>query len=373
MTPIANVSSDTLDFGGSDSNKVSPQEKCTLAGVPVGPRQVTITIHVLTLLVSLTGNILLLVTFVRMKQKITILIANMAASDLLVAICLIPRLITIEITGSNAFLVHGIGGLLLCKMCTFLSDMSLSVSTQSMALIAVERFLAVAHPFLYKNITAKARRVFIAFTWIVAAGLHSPYFYTFRLITRKAHNGTDIQYCQPSWEPAFRDKSAQFRYNIFLYATVLFLPLVAVSVLYALTVIKLRRADIMVTCLNENRARRKYERNRNLKRMVTATITAFLICWTLYIVINFLRLISPAAVPKCSKSFEIVDYVSRVLASSYSGVNPCICFILLRIFSRELSAMCKRNRRQVANESELQRYTKKQQASDENRKSITAI
>ena len=343
MIPNANVSSDTLHYGGLNCNKISPQEKCEIAGVSVGPRQVTITIHVLTLLVSLTGNILLMVTFVRMKKNITILIANMAASDLLVAIFLIPRLITREITGSNAFLVHGIGGILLCKMCTFLSDMSLSVSTQSMVFIAMERFLAVAHPFLYKKITVKTRRVFIALTWIMATVLHSPYFYTFRLVTRKAHNGTDNQYCETSWEPAFRDESAQFRYNIFLFATVLFLPLVAVSVLYVLLVIKLRRPDKMVTCLNENRARRKNERNRNLKKMVTATLTAFLICWTLYIVINFLRLISPATLPKCSKSFEIVDYISRVLASSYSCVNPCLCFIFLRIFSRELSALCKRS------------------------------
>ena len=80
--------------------------------------------------------------------------------------------------------------------------------------------------------------------------------------------------------------------------------------------------------------------------MAVATVTAFLICCTLYSVIHFLKLFSPETVPKCSKSFKIMDYISRVLASSYCAVNPCICFIFVRSFSRELSVMFKRRKGQ---------------------------
>ncbi|KAJ7392973.1 hypothetical protein OS493_008218 [Desmophyllum pertusum] len=326
----------SIDDVGVSSNNTSLQENCALTGVLVCPSQVTITIHVITLLASLVGNTLLITVFVRIKEPIMLLIANMAVSDLLVAIFLIPRLITREIIASNAFLVHGNGGQFLCKMCTFLSDISLSVSTLSLMSIAVERFLAVVYPIEYKKITVKVRRFLVASTWIMAMAFHSPYFYTMRLVANGNH-----QECQSSWEPAFDNRSAHLRYNIFLFITVLLIPLLVISVLYIVIVIKLRK-DTMASYRSERGARRKRERNRNLQRMVVATVTAFLICWTLYSVIHFLKLFSPWTVPKCSKSFKIVDYISRLLASSYCAVNPCICFIFVRNFSCELSIMFKR-------------------------------
>ena len=335
-----NISSRTLDGKSPSINKSSSIEHCA---VTVGPRQVNIALHVFTMLASMLGNILLITAFVRMKEPIMLLIANMAASDLLVAIFLIPRQITRESIGSNAFLVHGNGGMFLCKMCTFLSDISLSVSTQSLVLIATERFLAVVNPTLYKRITVKVRRYLVASTWIMAAAFHSPYFYTFRLktIVDKEDGDRDYQVvCQSSWEPAFDNRSARLHYNIFLFVTVLLLPLLVISVLYTVIVVKLRR-DKLATYRSDKGTRRIKERNRNLKKMALATVAALLICWTLYIVISFLNLFSPEAVPKCSKSFMIVDYISRILASSYCAVNPWICFIFVRKFSRELSIICK--------------------------------
>lgn len=336
MAAVENMSLSNVGQSGSGNN-TSSSEHCI---TEVGPNQVTITIHIFTLLASLIGNSLLITAFRRMKEKCLLLIANMAASDLLMAIFLIPRLITIEAIGSNAFLVHGGGGTFLCKMCTFLSDISLSVSTLSLVLIAVERFLAVVYPLLYKKTSAKRRRLLVVSTWILAAAFHAPYFYTMRLMSSD-DNGYDIN-CQPSWEPAFDDTSAHRRYEIFLFTTVLILPLLIISVLYIVVVVRLRR-DKMGRCRSENGTRRSRERSRNLQKMATAMVTALLICWTLYTVIRFLKLFSPWLVPKCNIIFNVVYYISRVLASSYCAVNPWICFIFVPKFSRELSVMCKRN------------------------------
>ncbi|XP_078372078.1 prokineticin receptor 2-like [Oculina patagonica] len=337
-----NNSSRVSDDDGASVNKSSTPEHCTIT---VGPRQVNIAVHVFTLLASLVGNSLIITAFVRMKEPIMLLIANMAASDLLVAIFLIPRFITREVTGSNAFLVRGNGGMFLCKICTFFSDISLSVSTQSLVLIAVERFLAVVCPVLYKKITQKIRRFLVVSTWIMAMAIHSPYFYTFRLKTIVDTEDTNREYevCQPSWEPAFDNKSAHLRYNIFLFVTVLFIPLLVICVLYTVIVVKLQR-DKLATYRTDKGTRRIKERNKNLKRMAVATVAALVICWALYIPINFLKIFSPEKVPKCSKSFKVVDYISRVLASSYCAVNPWICFIFVRNFTRELSIICKRKR-----------------------------
>ena len=335
-----NISSETLYEVGKSVNTTSVPEYCAITE---GPSQLTTTLHILTLLASLVGNILLITAFVRMKEPILVLVANMAASDLLVAVFLIPRLITREITGSNAFLVHGNGGTFLCKMCTFFSDISLSVSTQSLVLIAVERFLTIWCSVFYKKLTVKRRHALVVSTWIMAMGLHSPYFFTFRLVSANPKN-PDYQECQSRWDPAFDHQSAHLRYVMFLYFTVLLIPLLVISVLYTAIIITLRR-DKMAPYRSAKGAKRCKERNRNLQRMAIATVTAFLICWALFIAISFIKLFSPKTVPKCNMNFKVLDYVSRVLASSYCAVNPCICFIFVRSFSRELKSMCKRKRR----------------------------
>ena len=63
-----------------------------------------------------------------------------------------------------------------------------------------------------------------------------------------------------------------------------------------------------------------------------------------FIVISFIKLFSPKTVPKCNKSFKVLNHVSRVLVSSHCAVNLCICFIFVRSFSRELKGMCRRRR-----------------------------
>ena len=333
----ADISSEASDDIGKRMNNTSSPEYCAIAEAP---SQLTTTIHVLTLLTSLAGNVLLVTAFVRMREPILVLVANMAASDLLVAVFIIPRLITREVIGSNAFLVHGHGGTFLCKMCTFLGDISLSVSTQSLVLIAVERFLAIVYPILYKKLTMKIRRFLVASTWIMAMALHSPYFYTFRLVAADPQNPAS-QVCQSRWDPAFDHQSAHLRYNIFLYVVVLLIPLLVISVVYTAVIATLRK-DKMASYRSTTGSKRCKERDRHLQRMAIATVTAFLICWALFIVISFIKLFSPTTVPKCNRGFKVLDYISRVLASSYCAFNPCMCFIFVRKFPRELMSMCKR-------------------------------
>ena len=123
------------------------------------------------------------------------------------------------------------------------------------------------------------------------------------------------------------------------HSAVLLIPLVITLVLYIAIPVNLR-SDKMVTCLSAKAARQWEKRNRNFQRMAIATVTAFLICWALFIAISFIKLFSSETVPKYNRSFKILDYISRVLASSYCVVNPCICSILVLSFSRELKNMC---------------------------------
>lgn len=68
---------------------------CIIRVVPI---EVTMAILILTLLALPIGNFLLITAYVRMKEKLMLLIANRAASDLLVTVIEIPRLVTTEVT-----------------------------------------------------------------------------------------------------------------------------------------------------------------------------------------------------------------------------------------------------------------------------------
>ena len=331
-----------LDFpvgGNSSSSSNSSSEACAIDGKPVGTKELKIAIHLITLVVALVGNSLLIAAFVRMrKEPLMLLIANMAASDILTAIFLVPRLLTIEIVGSYAFQIHGLGGRILCKMCAFLSDISVSVSTQSLVIIAVERFLAVVYPLKTRRITVKTRRLVIASTWVIAMAFHSPYLYTMELV-KNEKNETMCR--QSKW---FLDKELFHRYNVFLYFIHFAIPIVAVSILYPIIFIHLR-IDKMSAHRSTRGDKRSRRRNRNLLKLAVATVLALLISWTGYITIFFLELFVPETLPKCSYSFKVVYFAALVLASSYCAINPFICFMFLRNFRTQLIMMCKMKRR----------------------------
>ena len=298
-------------------------------------KEIKITIHVFTLVVALVGNSLLIAAYKKIKEPLMLFIANMAASDLLTAIFLIPRLITIAIVDSLAWQVQGLVGTILCKMCTFLSDISLSVSTQSLAIIAVERFLAVAHPVMTRSITANVRRLIIASTWIVAMAIHAPYLYAVELVK---DNEGNIMICQNKW--INDDRSAFLRYNIFLLVTVLLIPLIAISILYPVVVVYIRR-DKMAAYRSTQGTKRSRKRTMKLFKLAVATVLLLIICWVPYSVIFCLELFAPGTLPACDRIFLVIEYVSRVLASSYCAVNPVICFIFLRTFRGGLGILYK--------------------------------
>lgn len=322
---------------GTSSNNTST-DSCPF--VPIGNKEFKVAIHSVTLVVSLVGNCLLIAAFVRMKEPVMLLIANMAASDLLTTIFYIPRLLVIEISRSYAWKVPGIAGTVLCKMCNFLADISIAVSTQSLMLIAIERFLAVVYPLKTRSITPKNRRFLIASTWIVSMVLHAPYFYVFELYEDKL---TKTLMCQH-----LTSKLHYLLYRSSLFIIVLFIPLIVVIILYTITLVKLR-VDKMSEHRSTRGERRSRKRTVKLLKLASATVLAMFICWTTFTVITFLKLFVLSSAQQCTHIFQLVDFSGILLTSCYCAVNPSICFFFLRNFRGQLRQMCKLTRRRAFN------------------------
>lgn len=143
-----------------------------------------IVVYVFIILVFLIGNFFLIVFCMRKKELWLFYIMNMVIFDLFVVIFLFLCFIIDEIIGFGVFLVYGFGGIFLCKMCSFLSDIFLFVFIFILVMIVVECFLVVVNFFLYIRIMSFCKRCcfVIVLIWILVVVIYLLYFYIFRLM-----------------------------------------------------------------------------------------------------------------------------------------------------------------------------------------------
>ena len=297
------------------------------------------TIYSLLLIASLVGNFLLIFASLKSKMTMKLLIANIAASDVLFSIIHFPREILDQIKGSTAVLVHGWTGHVLCKACAFTTDATVAVSTLSLVLVAADRLVAVVFPAKYIQIAVKKRRFLVLSTWILAMAIHSPYLYTFRLDT---FNGET--FCVTNWEPAFNHESTHTGYYTALLVTVLIVPLVTVSILQTITLLKLKD-DKMQPFRSSLANQRHKQRTKMLLKMSVVIVLAFALCWLPFIAFQFLLLYFPSSIPNCSFGFTIFNQFAILFALCHCMVNPCICFAFLgriRIGLRSINAISRK-------------------------------
>ena len=283
-----------------------------------------VTIYSALLIASLVGNTLLIFASLKSKITISLIIANIAASDLLFSIVDFPREIVAQIKTSTAFVVHGWIGQILCKICAFVTDVTVAVSTLSLVLITIDRFAAVVFPRKYRRITVIKRRLLIFSTWILAMAIHSPYFYTFGLDSRNGET-----FCITNWEPAFNQESTHTRYYTALLVVVLIMPLVAVSILQLIILSKLRD-DKLASCRTSIINQRLKKRNKKLLNMSVVIILVFALCWLPFIAFQILHLYFSSSIPHCSLGFTMFGQFAVLFSLCHCVVNPCICFTFMR-------------------------------------------
>ena len=137
----------------------------------------------LIIIVSLVANSLIVILVCKtpnLKKPINYFIANMALSDLLYPIFWIPW--NLSSLHTNSFLIDGQLGQALCKLLLFFPTVSITVSSQNLILIAVDRFGAVVFPLRSPLIRSRLCLFFILTTWIVAVAFNSPDLFLYELV-----------------------------------------------------------------------------------------------------------------------------------------------------------------------------------------------
>ena len=188
-------------------------------------------------LISLVGNIFIGIIVYKtksLKKPVNYFIVNMAMSDLVYPISMLPRDIA-SLFISDSWLVSGPLGQALCKLASFSIEVSTVVSSQSLVLIAVDRFGTVVFPLRSPLISSNQCRFFILATWIIAMVVRCPILFFFEVF--EYPDGLE---CTPLWSPYFK------HYTMAMIAVGFYVPLVLITILYltiAITINSLRAND----------------------------------------------------------------------------------------------------------------------------------
>ena len=278
--------------------------------------------YCLFMVASLAGNTFIGIVVYRtesMRKPINFLIVNMAMSDLLYPIFVFPRLLSSLYV--DYWLITGPTGQALCKLVPFLQDISLSVSIQSVVLIAVDRFRAVVYPLRSPLISSKMCPFFILATWIVASAAFFPDLIALNLVE---HPGGLV--CTMQWNDVFGESFSLQNYFVAIFVVFLYTPLVLITILYVIIYIKLKSQKIPGTG-SINSERQRLRRERNVLKMAVAVVSGFAVCWLPFSIIMLFSFFKWDQTTKSSCGVEHVLTVVTIMARANCAINPCICFI----------------------------------------------
>ena len=242
---------------------------------PMDIKLVKAACYSIIMLISLLGNSALIAIIARYKHMQTttnLLIANMAISDLMVSAFAVPRELAQIFTGVQRWLIDGTAGVILCNFFYFFQDISTAVSIQSILVITVDRYTGVVQPYRDPIITPRRRRLLIPLIWLISMGLHSTYFYTFRL--KQVNN---IRYCIFSWEPAYDSLQAQRIYFVSISVILIAIPLAVITVLYSLMFRSIIKQRPLWKTVSSSRRQRGKEDTKIIKKIL-AIIVLFVMC-----------------------------------------------------------------------------------------------
>ena len=268
----------------------------------------------LILVISLAGNSLIGIIVYKtktMRKTINFLIVNMAMSDLLFPVFTFPEIW--ERLGNSPVV-----GQVFCKLAISLPSVSLTVSIQSLVLIAVDRFGAVVFPLRSPLISSKLYPFFILATWIVAMATSSPL-----LVAGKLVEFPSGVVCRLQWnEVVGESSSVPLYYNLAINIVFICVPLLLIAVLYTAIVLKLNLHKIPGE--QTSSVAQRVKRERNVLKMAIAIVLGFAVCW-LPLSANWFVHAFGSGIPSCDLAY--FAFVTNFMARANCAINPCICFI----------------------------------------------
>ena len=216
------------------------------------------------------------------------------------------------------------------KLVNFLSSVSFAVSTQSLVLIAVDRFGAVVYPLRSPLISSKLCPFFILATWIVAMAINSPGLVVYKLVEYRG--GLT---CKLHWSEEFGEFLSLKAYYVSSLVMFIIIPFLLITILYIIIYLKLKSQKIPGE-QSTNAGQQRLQRERNVLKMAVSIVLGFAVCWLPVAIAWFLSLFA-SDIWSCG--FRYFAFFANFMASTNCAMNPCICFIFSRNYRKELKTL----------------------------------
>uniref|UniRef100_A0A4W5PVZ5 Leukotriene B4 receptor n=1 Tax=Hucho hucho TaxID=62062 RepID=A0A4W5PVZ5_9TELE len=266
--------------------------------------QIGISILVLAFVFGFPGNLFVVWSVlcrVRHRSVTCLLVLNLAVADALVLLSS-PLFLR--------FLAGGRGwefGTVACKMVHYLCCVNMNVSIYLISLMSLDRWLAVARPFLAQSMrTKKTLMTVLLGIWVLAFVLALPMaFYRSNL---KLHMNSSVTVCM-----SYHWKSVGHQVFQYLFEIVLgfFLPFTFIIVCYTSVICGLRRA--------------MFQHKGRGNRLILLIIGTFVLFWLPYHVVNILQVIGLlGGNDTLLKAAEVARPNVTAFAFLSSSVNPVL-------------------------------------------------
>ncbi len=279
----------------------------------------SITLLVLLFILSLIGNILVIVSALfnkRLRNYTHALIINVAVSDLLISIFSLPlRILRLSIS-KNLFNAPLIETHTFCKFTTCATIIPFAASNFFLLLLTVDRYFAVKHVFYYKvSFRKKHMVILIVSAWILAVtvGVIPMFVYS---VQSGESNDSGCTYASV-FHPG---------YTIFINVFTYFAPSLLMLILYVLIIRKVRDSlvikgrDRIRTSLTEKMIRRRERRMTMGILFVLATHTA---CMAPICILDLVQIIGKINAPVVAIEICLfLTYANQVAnAPIYAAAN----------------------------------------------------
>ncbi|KAF7249392.1 Neuropeptide Y receptor type 6 [Varanus komodoensis] len=290
-----------------------------------------ITAYAIVTLVGLVGNLCLIVIIRKQKenQNVTnILIANLSISDIFICVMCIP------FTVAYTLMDYWVFGEAMCKLTSFVQSMSITVSTFSLVLIAVERYQLIVNPRGWKPNISHAFWAII-FIWAFSLIISTPFF-IFHQITddplRNLSYHNDIYankvVCIEVWPSIEERLGFTTTMLVFQY----FFPLVFIFICYLRIFVCLRKRHNKVDKVRENENR--LNENKRINIMLISIVLTFGTCWLPLNVFNIVFDWNYEALMNCHHN--VVFTLCHLVAMISTCVNPVFYGFLNKNFQKDL-------------------------------------
>ncbi|XP_035671712.1 prokineticin receptor 1-like [Branchiostoma floridae] len=305
VVPFSNVSNNSTSFEDRD--------------VPVSAKVMVGIIYVLTGVLCGFVNLVLVfsVVYYKKMQSVTnILIANLALSDFGLAVISLPFSLDYYIVHTRLWR-HGEAA---CAAVNFMQMASLYVSTYSLVVITIDRYLVIIHPRL-PRMRRKGFCAVAGLTWMTSALLAVPAALYSRVISYPSRDGS---YCGQLWPVGQR---ASYRaYYIAVFVAEFALPVVAMWYCYLRILVKIckRRVPGQHTAAQTDQLARS--RLRTVRMLILLT-TIHMLCWAPYHVVSLIRDFYPDLLNSLLLN-NTTMYIAEGLAMGNSMMNTILYIVI---------------------------------------------